>query len=66
MKFPKPWRAEFCGDCYRVFDANDRQLFIIFDDEDEEAHPANPTVFNHGTPDEQEALADEIERMFKP
>lgn len=66
-KFPKPWRVEYCGDCYRIFDVNNRQLFVIVGDEfggDENEDPAKGTVFDHGDADEQASLAHEIERLF--
>ena len=67
MIFPKPWRVEFCGDCYRVYDAKNRQLFVISGDEfggDENEDPAKATVFTYGEAEEQDALSAEIERMF--
>jgi hypothetical protein len=63
MRFPKPWRVQNCGDCYRVFDANNRHLFIITGDEflDERERPEDATVFEHGSAEERQALAEAIE-----
>lgn len=66
--FPKPWRVRFGGDCYRIFDANNRQLFVIVGDEfggDKDENPDKATVFDYGAANEQEALASEIEQMFE-
>lgn len=62
----KPWRAEWCGDCYRIFDASDRHLFVIGSDEflNEKEDPADATAFLYGTSDEQTALDEEILQLF--
>ena len=64
--FPKPWSAEWCGDCYRVFDANNRHLFIITSDEllNEDENPKDATVLGYGTDDEQRILCVSIEGLF--
>ena len=44
-KFPKPWRLEQAdpGSTFAVFDANDRKLFFICEDDPEEGgSPAMP------------------------
>ena len=67
MNFPRPWRSEFVGDAFRVFDANDRHLFVICGDEilNEKEDPADATVlFWSGTKDEQQEIAEEIEQLF--
>ena len=64
-QFPKPWRAEYCGDCYRVYDANNLQLFTIDGDEYEDSEGnAQETVFFYGEAHEQEDLCAEIEKIF--
>jgi hypothetical protein len=65
--FPEPWYSKWCGDCWRIFDANDRHLFVIAADEfstvDED--PKTGTVFTWtGTRAEQEELAQQIEHLF--
>jgi hypothetical protein len=67
-RFPKPWRSRFCGDCYRVYDADDQELFIIVGDEfsngDEEKNPDLGTVFEWGSKEDHAALCEEIEKVF--
>jgi hypothetical protein len=68
--FPKPWRVEDvssdgCG-AFRIYDANDRQLFVItaddYTDEDSNDHQ---TVLTHGTDEEQTALDKDLEKLFE-
>lgn len=64
--FPKPWSYVWCGDSYRIYDANDRHLFVItsdeFDSEDED--PKTATVLQHGSEEEQAELCKHIELLF--
>jgi hypothetical protein len=64
--FPQPWTSEWCGDCYRVFDATGRQLFVITGDEhnEEDEAPTESTVLQYGTPDEIYELGQQIEALF--
>jgi len=67
-RFPKPWYSIWCGDAYRIVDANYRHLFDISSDEfafgDEDANPETGTVFEYGAREEREALCKEIEQLF--
>ena len=61
-KFPKPWRMERRYGGWRVYDANDRQLFVISGDQSD--NPADITVLDNGTDDQVNSLVDEIGRML--
>ena len=63
--FPQPWHSVWCGDAYRVYDANDRQLFVIsvveYDDEEGEEQQ---TVLAYGSDEESNALHAEIGKLW--
>ena len=65
-KFPKPWRVENVGDAFRIYDAHDRQLFVITDDDytDEEGND-HQTVLTHGNDEELAALGEDLEKLFE-
>jgi len=66
--FPKPWRSIWCGDAYRVYDANDRHLFVISGDEfsTEDEDPETATALIWGEAAEQTVLMGGIEELFPP
>jgi hypothetical protein len=60
-RFLKPWRSIYCGDAYRIVDANGRHLFDVSGDEfafgDEENCEGKDR-------DEHAALCEPIEQLF--
>jgi hypothetical protein len=68
MKFPKPWKLVQSdpGCKFWVYDANDKKLFHISDDdygEEKPGEPGGPTVLGDND-DDTNALLDELTEIF--